>query len=76
MSEQNEKPLVVIGSGSWGTALAIQFARSGRDTVIWGRDETQLKAMHQDRINKKYLPEADFPKKLQVGFDFAEIVNS
>ncbi len=33
------RPIVVLGAGSWGTALAIQFARSGRRTVLWGREE-------------------------------------
>ena len=33
------RPIVVLGAGSWGTALAIQFARSGRPTVLWGRAE-------------------------------------
>ena len=28
----------VLGAGSWGTALAIQFARAGHPTVLWGRD--------------------------------------
>ena len=31
-------PIAVLGSGSWGTALAIQFARAGKPTRLWGRD--------------------------------------
>jgi glycerol-3-phosphate dehydrogenase (NAD(P)+) len=31
--------LSILGAGSWGTALAIEFARSGHDVVLWGRDE-------------------------------------
>lgn len=75
MAEQNRSPLVVLGSGSWGTALAIQFARSGRDTVIWGRNTNQLKAMRKDRVNEKYLPGCPFPEKLEVVLDFAEAVS-
>ena len=29
--------LVVLGTGSWGTALAAHFTRHGLDTVLWGR---------------------------------------
>ncbi|MGH8132303.1 MAG: NAD(P)H-dependent glycerol-3-phosphate dehydrogenase, partial [Steroidobacteraceae bacterium] len=29
-------PLAVLGAGSWGTALAIQFARGGRAVRLWG----------------------------------------
>ena len=75
MSHRHDTPLVVLGAGSWGTALAIQFARSGRDTVIWGRNETQLKAKRKDRVNEKYLPDCPFPEKLSVIIDFAEAVS-
>ncbi len=37
-----QTPIAVLGSGSWGTALAIQFARAGNPTRIWGRDAAQL----------------------------------
>ncbi len=75
MSENNDTPLVVLGAGSWGTALAIQFARSGRDTVMWGRNEQQLKAMESARVNERYLPDCPFPEKLNVIVDFAEAVS-
>jgi glycerol-3-phosphate dehydrogenase (NAD(P)+) len=30
--------IAVLGAGSYGTALAIQLARLGNDTRLWGRD--------------------------------------
>ena len=33
-----DTPWAVIGAGSWGTALAIQFARAGHPVRLWGRD--------------------------------------
>ena len=59
-------PICVIGAGSWGTALAIQFARAGRPTRLWCRDAAQLASMQQARRNVKYLPEANFPAPLQL----------
>jgi glycerol-3-phosphate dehydrogenase (NAD(P)+) len=59
-------PIAVLGSGSWGTALAIQFARAGKPTRIWGRDAAQLADMHAARCNRRYLPDAKFPDLLQV----------
>ena len=59
-------PICVIGAGSWGTALAIQFARAGRPTRLWCRDAAQLASMQQARRNVKYLPEANFPALLQL----------
>jgi len=59
-------PICIIGAGSWGTALAIQFARAGRPTRLWCRDAAQLASMQQERINIRYLPDAHFPASLQV----------
>jgi glycerol-3-phosphate dehydrogenase (NAD(P)+) len=59
-------PIAVIGAGSWGTALAIQFARAGRPTRLWGRDHAQLAVMQAARRNTRYLPDATFPENLQV----------
>lgn len=62
-------PIAVIGAGSWGTALAIQFARVGRPTRLWGRNAGQLQEMQQARRNSRYLPDAIFPDELQVESD-------
>src|SRR5580658_7100252 len=59
-------PIAVLGAGSWGTALAIQFARSGREVRLWGRDRAALSVMARARRNERYLPSAEFPPSLQV----------
>ena len=59
-------PIAVLGAGSWGTALAIQFARTSRPTILWGRDAAQIAAMHRDRCNARYLPDATFPAALSL----------
>ena len=59
-------PVAVLGAGSWGTALAIQFARSGHPTRLWGRDRGALLAMATARRNGRYLPTAEFPASLVV----------
>jgi glycerol-3-phosphate dehydrogenase (NAD(P)+) len=58
--------IAVLGAGSWGTALAIQFARSGHPTRLWGRDAAQLATMARERCNQRYLPGAAFPDTLTV----------
>jgi glycerol-3-phosphate dehydrogenase (NAD(P)+) len=62
----SQAPVAVLGAGSWGTALAIQFARSGRPVRLWGRDARQLAAMAAERRNARYLPTALFPASLHV----------
>lgn len=59
-------PLAVLGAGSWGTALAIQFARAGRPTRLWGRDAAHQAHMAAERRNTRYLPDALFPEALRV----------
>jgi glycerol-3-phosphate dehydrogenase (NAD(P)+) len=44
-------PIAVLGSGSWGTALAIQFARAGKPTRLWGRDAALVETMLRERSN-------------------------
>jgi glycerol-3-phosphate dehydrogenase (NAD(P)+) len=59
-------PVAVLGAGSWGTALAIQFARSGRPVRLWGRSPERLAALAESRSNPRYLPGVPFPPSLQV----------
>jgi glycerol-3-phosphate dehydrogenase (NAD(P)+) len=59
-------PVAVLGAGSWGTALAIQLARSGRPVRLWGRNPERLAVMAARRCNERYLPSATFPPSLEV----------
>jgi len=66
---ETEAPIAVLGAGSWGTALAIQFARGGKRTRLWGRDAPQMHVMARERRNPRYLPGAEFPEALSVVTD-------
>jgi glycerol-3-phosphate dehydrogenase (NAD(P)+) len=66
---QTGSVIAVLGAGSWGTALAIQFARSGKATRLWGRDPGQVGEMVRERANRRYLPHGHFPDSLSVGAD-------
>ncbi len=68
--------MAVVGAGSWGTALAIQLARAGHPTYLWGRDLAQLDALRRARCNERYLPDAAFPETLKVALDLAEALES
>jgi glycerol-3-phosphate dehydrogenase (NAD(P)+) len=60
------RPIVVLGAGSWGTALAIQFARGGGPTVLWGRAEDEPERLARERENVRYLAGAAFPPSLAI----------
>jgi glycerol-3-phosphate dehydrogenase (NAD(P)+) len=68
-------PVAVLGAGSWGTALAVQFARSGRPTRLWGRDRTRLAAMARERRNERYLAAGAFPQSLIVEPELAQAMH-
>lgn len=56
--------IAVLGAGSYGTALAIQLARLGNDTRLWGRDAAQMAKLAAERVNAEYLPGCKFPPTL------------
>jgi glycerol-3-phosphate dehydrogenase (NAD(P)+) len=66
------RPIVVLGAGSWGTALAIQFARGGGPTVLWGRAEDEPEKIARERENVRYLPGAKFPASLRIEPDLGK----
>jgi glycerol-3-phosphate dehydrogenase (NAD(P)+) len=70
------RPIVVLGAGSWGTALAIQFARGGERTVLWGRAEDDPAELARARRNERYLPGAEFPPSLAIEPDLARAIGS
>lgn len=71
----NKPPIAVLGAGSWGTALALQFARSGRIVRLWGRDSAQLADIESARCNKRYLPDAEFPDNVHVVDDLEDCLH-
>ena len=66
--------LGVLGAGSYGTAMAIQLARRGAATRLWGRNEAELAAMQAERINPRYLPGCHFPAALTATSDLETTV--
>jgi glycerol-3-phosphate dehydrogenase (NAD(P)+) len=74
-SDHEPKPCVaVLGSGSWGTALAVHLARTGHRAILWGIETEELTAMARDRVNSRYLPGVTLPDGLEIEHDFARAV--
>jgi len=70
-TDKGNSSIAVLGAGSWGTALAVQFARAGSVVKLWGRDHEALSRMRDERVNKQYLPDATFPDNLSAEPDWA-----
>jgi len=66
----------VLGAGSWGTALAIQAARNGCHTLLWGHNPEHMTSLAINRENKRYLPGLILPESLSVTDNLEKAVKS
>lgn len=57
-----EAEILVLGDGSWGTALALSLCRAGQRARLYGRDSERSALMQATRENRKYLPGARLPE--------------
>ena len=74
MTATNAK-IAVLGSGSWGTALASLVARHGHPTVLWGRDAAVITAIDAQHENPRYLPGLALPENLRATTDLAAAID-
>ena len=64
--------IVVLGAGAWGTALAVNAARSvdgsalRHQVTLWARDAARIRAMQAERANTRYLPGIALPDGLSL----------
>lgn len=57
---------VVIGAGSFGTAVAVLLARGGFRTTLQTRTAEQCERLSEDRENRVYLPGIELPAQLRI----------
>ncbi len=63
----NTRRAVVIGAGSFGTAVAILLTRGGLRTTLQARTAAQARELNESRENITYLPGVDLPGALRIG---------
>ncbi len=61
-----KQTVLVIGAGSWGTALAILLSQNQQPTLLWGHQPAHLVRLQTERENRQFLPGLHFPASLQV----------
>ena len=64
----------VLGTGSWGTALAIHLAGLGHEIALWGRDAALIDEMAERRANPTYLPDIKFPESLRTSAALGDVL--
>lgn len=63
----------VLGSGSWGTALAIVLGERGLNVVAFGNEEDVAEDINIRHRNSKYLPDALIPDNVSATLDITEV---
>ena len=62
--------VAVVGSGAWGTALAIRLCKNGHDVTMWTFEKELIPQMEQERMNIR-LPGVKLPENLKISPDYA-----
>ena len=61
--------ITVIGTGGWGTALAVLLNGNGHAVTLWGRLEEEVAPILQTRENRLLLPGVKVPEAITVTLD-------
>ncbi|HYP20614.1 MAG TPA: NAD(P)H-dependent glycerol-3-phosphate dehydrogenase [Chloroflexia bacterium] len=67
--------MTVIGTGSWGTTLAILTARQGSTTYLLARTEAEAATFASDGENKRFMAGHPFPPGLTPTADVEEALS-
>lgn len=67
------KKIAIIGSGSWGSALAIHLAKLGHEVRLWTFSEDELHLINDER-KCKFLPEAVMHENITATMDYKEAI--
>jgi glycerol-3-phosphate dehydrogenase (NAD(P)+) len=72
MSKLTELPhFLIVGAGSWGTALGVAINRAGNRVTMWSRNETLVHTIRDKRVNEQYLPDIFLDPDIDVTTDLA-----
>lgn len=66
LPSRSPRRAVVIGAGSFGTAVAVLLARGGLRTTLQTRTAGQAERLRADRENTAYLPGVTLPAELRL----------
>lgn len=65
--------IAIIGSGSWGVALAVHLANVGNNVKIWSFMEEERDLINNER-KCKFLPGVELPENIICSTDFGEVI--
>ncbi|QST02319.1 NAD(P)H-dependent glycerol-3-phosphate dehydrogenase (plasmid) [Pontibacillus sp. ALD_SL1] len=66
----------ILGSGSWGTALASLLADNHHETILWSRREDIAHEINTRHTNERYLPDVSLPSSLSCTTNLTEALKN
>ena len=69
------KTIAIIGSGSWGVALATHLAKNGNNIKLWSFNPEEAKLINEER-KCKFLPELVIDEKIECYEDFEKVIEN
>lgn len=66
----------VVGTGTWGTTLAVMLAKKGLQMTLWARTPEEARELNLRRENQRYIPGLIFPEGLVVTSSLDEALGS
>ncbi len=68
--------VAVVGTGNWGTMLAVMLTRNGLSVTLWARTEGEAEELRLRRENQRFLPGVILPPGLKITASLAEAMES
>jgi len=68
------KNVAIIGSGSWGVALAIHLAKQGHNIKLWSFSKEECDMINNDK-KCKFLPNVELPKGIECTTSHKEAID-
>lgn len=69
------KTIAIIGSGSWGVALAIHLAKLGNIVKIWSFMEEEKELINNEH-KCKFLPNIELPKNIECFTNYKDVIEN
>jgi glycerol-3-phosphate dehydrogenase (NAD(P)+) len=69
IKENKKQKIAVLGSGSWGTTLAILLNDKGYEVKLWEKFPQLAEAIRRDHENVRFLPGISIPWSITVTSD-------
>ena len=64
--------IAILGTGGWGTALAVLWASRGREIILWGHTPRRVEEIARSRQNPEYLPSTTVPSNVCLTSELAD----